>query len=362
VDACRTAAISGHAPNGFSLVLSEAPQITSLAGFQGLKGELDGSLHVDAMHGLTSLHGLEGLSRVGADTSWNSILIANSVNLQSAVALNGTGHLGLYIHNMTCLSEVPAAWPVKDGAGNIIRAKGCVAPAPTPTNGPGDVDPKDSRALLFLCVSVGVALSFMLLLVTSRQYMNHHSSADEVTETEDSKATSLLSGYSPSPAMVASASIPEPFQLRCIVDQPSDNVDDASDEDEDDPPEAAEPKLLPMAQFELLEKLGEGSYAHVWKAKWVGSLVAVKLFKRRGPSSSSQFVDGSNEEKSESYAADLSTEMSHFSTFKHEVNILSKARHHHITQYIGATATTDISTGHGEWAPSAVISSDPYIH
>jgi hypothetical protein len=44
-----------------------------------------------------------------------------------------------------------------------------------------------------------------LLLVTSRQYMNHHSSADEVTETEDPKeATSSLSvtllGYSPSPS------------------------------------------------------------------------------------------------------------------------------------------------------------------
>jgi hypothetical protein len=44
------------------------------------------------------------------------------------------------------------------------------------------------------------------------------------------------------------------------------------------PPVARSEHALPNGGIELLEKIGAGSYGQVWKAKWMGGLVAAKLF------------------------------------------------------------------------------------
>ena len=73
---------------------------------------------------------------------------------------------------------------------------------------------------------------------------------------------------------------------------------------------------------------------HVWKAKWKGSLVAIKLFKQYPK-------QGTNQRASSSSAAAVAK----FAMFEREISVLSRARHHNITHYIGAMVTTDMYTG-----------------
>ena len=137
IDRCQTSSITGMADIGFSLVFSNSSQITNVRSL-GLEGQLRGSLRVDSMPHLTSLDGLQGLNNVGADSTFDCIVLANNPELESAVALGNTSWPfepasgGLFIHSNPRLGCVPSNWPLTDQEGFIIRVTDCIAPTPAP--------------------------------------------------------------------------------------------------------------------------------------------------------------------------------------------------------------------------------------
>ncbi|KAH3746176.1 serine/threonine-protein kinase STY46 [Pelomyxa schiedti] len=87
------------------------------------------------------------------------------------------------------------------------------------------------------------------------------------------------------------------------------------------------------------EKIGEGSFASVWKGSWRHTPVAIKLLKNQNPSEAS------------------------FTEFKREVRVLTQLRHTHIVNFIGAyvsdfgTSRTVSSRGMTSASPALTASS-----
>ena len=71
-------------------------------------------------------------------------------------------------------------------------------------------------------------------------------------------------------------------------------------------------EIIPFHQLKFHEKIGEGGYSNVYKGTWLGTKVALKVFKKR----------------KSAYLAQK---------FKSEATIISKLRHPNIVLFLGAS-------------------------
>jgi hypothetical protein len=116
---------------GNSLNLFKTPGISDICGFKNLKGALTGAFNVNAMNGLVSLYGAEGITSVGVFSDGNSIHLESNPILASAIALANTEYPAgtFYITDNPNLECVPSKWPATDKKGNTIPHGSC-PPAP----------------------------------------------------------------------------------------------------------------------------------------------------------------------------------------------------------------------------------------
>ena len=124
---CRLAKITGKDRiNNWSIFISNAPKITTLASFSKVAGPLVGGIYIGFMAELKNLDGLEGITEAGIDQYGHKIFLGGLDNLESATALRkisvNAGMLAIS-HNPK-LACVPADWPEKDGDGNTVREGG----------------------------------------------------------------------------------------------------------------------------------------------------------------------------------------------------------------------------------------------
>jgi hypothetical protein len=128
---------TGKAPTyGQSLSLYTTLGISDMCGVKNVKGALTGSFYVYSMNGLVSLDGAEGIASVGVNSDGYSIILANNLNLTSAIALANTEYPAgtLYITSNTILECVPSTWPATDTNGTTTPHGSC---PPTPAPGGG---------------------------------------------------------------------------------------------------------------------------------------------------------------------------------------------------------------------------------
>ena len=109
------------------LVLYNTPGITSLEPMANLTGKLTGVLVVAAMHGLSTLAGLENIVDIGSDKKGQSLMISNNKNLESTLALESVRTWGkLKVNDNSMLACAPKEWPEEDDFGATIRQGVCV--------------------------------------------------------------------------------------------------------------------------------------------------------------------------------------------------------------------------------------------
>jgi hypothetical protein len=331
--------------NGVSFLLAGCPQITNIENLRSLKGRLEGGLFIEWNTNLTTLKGIEGVDGFGVTNFGRKVVLVENAQLLEAASLRSPNITAteLQVHGNPMLSCTPLNWPARDCDGAEIPRGPCVTHAPTlmpslmPSLVPSRVPDAKKKGSQKMMVHIGLGAVFVVAIMGTLLFFKNKPAFLKETKTVEDSKTDVL-------PLLFNSKTGEPIyndvrthsrekkknknrsgdSFKDPLLRPASVKNEAPDDDLEYPllrhaslkNEAPDDDLLDnldVREAELLGVVGEGSYGIVYRAKWQGTIVAMKVMKATADSDDSRSSDSEDHER-----------------LRREIRILKSTRHPNI--------------------------------